>query len=136
MLIEIPNHMPLINMLLSWLDITLTYYIMFMRQKKGVFDPDDELGFLGNLIFKVYKGPKPIGYMGGGLLSVMIIGIVSNISPEASVIMPGVYLIIFWEHYLNIISHIRFWNIEKVWEARRNYNIILKEAKYNETGNT
>lgn len=114
---------------LMFLDITLTYYLMFLEMKKNNFDYRDEKGLLARLLFK-YLGLAPKTYLlqifFGVLIiySIMYLASIKNITLQLSYTLYGIYIMILFSHANYILQTKRNWNNDKFWILYRKLNAV------------
>lgn len=111
--------------LLSIIDITLTYYVMFLMKKKGCFDVNDEKGILAHYIMRLDDAGE-LSFLAAlvviQLLLYFMIYILNDI--YAMCMMMGMFMMVNIYHYLGLSNIRSYWNQDRYWSLKKKINEI------------
>ena len=113
--------------LLCFLDVTLTHYQFFLKDKKKCLFLSDEINPIPRFIMRLGKKPNPMNYLIGTFFSLTILNLIFFISKyniNFIWLCIGMYMIIINIHFHNVIVIKDNWNNKKYW------SLFKKEKKY------
>jgi phosphatidylglycerophosphate synthase len=115
--------------LLMFIDITFTYFLMFLDIKKDNFDYRNEKGLLARILIK-YMGLSPITYLIQMFFATIIlfgslyIALINDIILQISYTLYGIYIMIIFHHINYLLEAKKNWNNKEFWYLYKKINMV------------
>lgn len=114
--------------ILSFLDITLTYYTFYLDNKKGVFKIEDENNIFIKFILRTW-GLTPRSYLITFFAIQDFLMILWYYVPSQEIfgnVLVGMFLVVFLIHSKNIGRNKKYWNNTMFWKKLKELHAVMK----------
>lgn len=121
----------IVIVILSFVDITLTYYTFYLDNKKGIFNIEDETNIFIKFILRQW-GLIPHSYLITFFAIQDFLMIVWQYTPLQEIfgsVLIGMFLVVFLIHYKNIGRNKKYWNNKMFWKKIKELYAVTKNEE-------